>query len=94
MNPYTILGLEPACSDDDVRAAYRRLANIHHPDAGGKEGAFRSVHEAYQLLKTKDARRAYERAITRKVVNDLTEATTRIVDEFFESCRPRMEERK
>jgi DnaJ like chaperone protein len=32
-DPHTILGLEPGVPDEEVKAAYRRLARQHHPDA-------------------------------------------------------------
>lgn len=31
-DPYSVLGVDPAASDADVRAAYRRLIREHHPD--------------------------------------------------------------
>ena len=30
-DPYRVLGLEPGASDDEVKAAYRRLAKKYHP---------------------------------------------------------------
>jgi hypothetical protein len=33
-----------------IKAAYRRQAKKHHPDLGGSEAAFRSIHEAYKDL--------------------------------------------
>jgi len=35
--PYTILGVEPTASLEEVRVAYRALAKEAHPDAGGSE---------------------------------------------------------
>ena len=31
-NPYTVLGVSEAASDEEIRAAYRRLAKKYHPD--------------------------------------------------------------
>ena len=31
-DPYRVLGLEPGASDDEVKAAYRKMALKHHPD--------------------------------------------------------------
>ena len=49
-----LLGLdakEGAPNKSSVRAAYHRLARVHHPDrAGGSAERFRAVHEAYKLL--------------------------------------------
>jgi DnaJ like chaperone protein len=32
-DPYEVLGLEPGIGDDQLKAAYRKLAKDHHPDA-------------------------------------------------------------
>ena len=56
---YSILGLEYGASIDEVRRAYRRLAQVHHPDkfsALGKEAVaaatltFQRIQDAYQYL--------------------------------------------
>jgi curved DNA-binding protein CbpA len=50
-DPYAILGVAPAASDPEVRTAYRRLVQLHHPDHnhGSHESALRfaEVQEAY-----------------------------------------------
>ena len=45
-DPFATLGLDRAASAGDVRAARRRLAKQHHPDAGGDEAHMRTVNEA------------------------------------------------
>src|SRR5947209_2054758 len=55
-SPYQTLGVPPNATDADVRAAYRRLVQLHHPDhnAGSPESArrFEEVQEAYaQILR-------------------------------------------
>ena len=55
-SPYEILGVSPSASDDEIKAAYRRLAKKYHPDAnpGDKvaEEKFKELSEAYRLLMT------------------------------------------
>jgi len=50
-DPYQTLGVSPRVSDDELRAAYRRLVQLHHPDHnGGSADAarrFEGVQEAY-----------------------------------------------
>ncbi|HLI60074.1 MAG TPA: J domain-containing protein [Solirubrobacteraceae bacterium] len=50
-DPYLILGVTPTATDEELRAAYRRLAQLHHPDHnhGSRESALRfaEVQEAY-----------------------------------------------
>jgi hypothetical protein len=50
-DPYQVLGVSHTASDKDVRSAYRRLAQLHHPDhnGGSPEAArrFEEVQDAY-----------------------------------------------
>lgn len=65
-NPYTVLGVGPDASQSELRAAYRRLVQLHHPDhnGGSAESArrFEEVQEAYAAAIA--ARRAAPRAQT------------------------------
>jgi hypothetical protein len=58
---YATLGLRPGASADDVRAAYRSLAKVHHPDRnpGDSEALerFRRITESYAVLQDRAARR-------------------------------------
>ena len=55
-DPFLVLGLpaDPALTDDDVRAAWRRLAAATHPDRadGGDPAAFAAAAAAYSDLRT------------------------------------------
>ena len=48
---YKILGLSPGSTWTDVERAYRRKAQIHHPDKGGDEDAMRVLNDVYAKLK-------------------------------------------
>jgi curved DNA-binding protein CbpA len=54
-DPYVTLGVTPAATDDELRTAYRRLVQRHHPDhnGGSRESALRfaEVQEAYAHVK-------------------------------------------
>jgi DnaJ like chaperone protein len=56
---YAVLGVEPQASDDEVKHAYRRLLNRHHPDKLASRGL---PEEAIKLAsqKTQEIIRAYE----------------------------------
>ena len=61
---YKILGVERAASEDDIKKAYRRLARKFHPDVSKEKNAeerFKEIGEAYEVLKDKDKRAAYDR---------------------------------
>ncbi len=58
-DPYTILGLAPGASREEIKAAYRRLAGKYHPDKvqhlGEEfqklaEARFKDIQEAYDKL--------------------------------------------
>lgn len=48
---YKILGLSPGSSWEEIEKAYRRKAQIHHPDKGGDEDAMRVLNDVYNRLK-------------------------------------------
>jgi hypothetical protein len=60
-DPFRILGLplRPDLTDDDVRAAWRRIAAATHPDRadGGDPARFAGAAAAYTTLRTVDGRR-------------------------------------
>ena len=54
-DPYNVLEVSSSASDEEVRAAYRRLVRLHHPDhnRGSAESArrFEEVQDAYARIK-------------------------------------------
>jgi|SRR5690606_21615242 curved DNA-binding protein len=61
---YQILGVARDASEEDIRKAYRRLARKYHPDVSKEPNAeerFKEIGEAYEVLKDKDKRAAYDR---------------------------------
>ncbi|HEU4779244.1 MAG TPA: DnaJ C-terminal domain-containing protein [Steroidobacteraceae bacterium] len=60
---YAALGVERGASADEIKKAYRRLAQKYHPDVSkepGAEARFKEVAEAYQTLKDAGKRAAYD----------------------------------
>ena len=60
MTYYETLGLQPNCSQDDIKKAYRSLAMKHHPDRGGDEMKFKEIEEAYRTLSDEQKRAEYD----------------------------------
>ncbi len=60
---YAILGVTRTASDDEIKAAYRKLARKYHPDVSKEkeaEAKFKEMAEAYQTLKDPEKRAAYD----------------------------------
>ena len=59
---YTVLGVEPEATDEELQAAYRRLARRLHPDRnGGDTERFQAVQGAYETLADPAKRMVYDR---------------------------------
>jgi curved DNA-binding protein len=60
---YKILGVDRKASEDDIKKAYRKLARKYHPDVSKEANAkerFQEVSEAYETLRDKEKRAAYD----------------------------------
>ncbi len=60
---YRILGVERGASEEDIKKAYRKLARKYHPDVSKEANAkerFQEVSEAYETLRSKEKRAAYD----------------------------------
>lgn len=88
---YEILGVSRNATDEEIKAAYRRLAKIYHPDvAENKQEAekkFKEINEAYQVLSDPEKRKIYDRYGTLENVyqsNYQSYQTSDIFDVFSE----------
>jgi DnaJ like chaperone protein len=59
-DPYEVLGVSRGASPEEIKAAYRRLASLYHPDKVQHLGEalkrlaelkFKEIQEAYEILK-------------------------------------------
>ena len=64
-NPYDVLGVKPDATQDEIRAAYRKLAKELHPDLNpgnrDAEEKFKTVSAAYDLLGDAEKRARFDR---------------------------------
>lgn len=59
-NYYETLGVDRKATQDDIKKAFRKLAQKHHPDKGGDESKFKEITEAYSVLSDEKKRREYD----------------------------------
>lgn len=61
---YKILGVDPKSSQDEIRAAYRKLSKKFHPDLNNGdpyfENLFKQIHEAYEILGDPEKRKEFD----------------------------------
>ncbi|MBI4761417.1 MAG: molecular chaperone DnaJ [Chloroflexota bacterium] len=61
---YDVLGVGRNASDDEIKAAFRKLARQYHPDVNkdpGAEEKFKEINEAYGVLSDREKRARYDR---------------------------------
>jgi curved DNA-binding protein len=60
---YKIMGVKRDATPDEIKRAYRKLARKYHPDVSKEveaEAKFKELGEAYEVLKDKEKRAAYD----------------------------------
>lgn len=56
-DPYAVLGVPPSATATEIKAAYRALVKLHHPDAGGDEERILALNAAWEALRHQDRSR-------------------------------------
>lgn len=63
-SPYSVLGINKSAKDDDIKAAYRKLAKVWHPDQNPSDPkaaeVFSEINNAYQLLTDGPRRKLFD----------------------------------
>ena len=68
---YDVLGLRMGADTREVKAAYRKLARVLHPDVGSGDSSadeFMKVHAAYTTLSDPEKRADYDRTLFQRRV--------------------------
>jgi hypothetical protein len=83
-NHYTVLGISIYASPEEIRRAFRRLAQIHHPDKSGavesENKRFSEILTAYQVLSNPASRKKYNRQVFGDLFQDLRPDAEELMD--------------
>ena len=60
MTHYDTLGIPESANQEEIKKAYRKLANQHHPDKGGDTNQFQKIQSAYETLGNDQKRAQYD----------------------------------
>lgn len=74
MSLYNILEVHEGATTEEIRAAYRRLAKLRHPDVGGDEMVFRALKGAHDVLVDPERRKRYDETGETETPPDTTDA--------------------
>mgnify|MGYP000462107559 CR=1 FL=1 len=61
-DPHGVLGVSKTATQDEIKRAYRKLAQKHHPDRGGNEDRFKQINEAYEILSDPAKKQQWQRS--------------------------------
>ncbi|KKO45246.1 molecular chaperone DnaJ [Arsukibacterium ikkense] len=92
INHFRVLGVKTNASDDDIKKAYKRLANRYHPDKllglneDEKEQAasqLQRVKQAYDVLSDPKHKSAFIKDFNNVIVTDPAAAMQELWDQYY-----------
>ena len=82
IDPYTTLGIAKDASQEDIKAAYRRVARRLHPDVNqnnpGAAEQFQDITAAYELLMDADRKKSFDNQIVKRASGENYNFTLRV----------------
>lgn len=92
INHFRVLGVKTNASDEDIKKAYKRLANRYHPDKllgltdDEKEHAavqLQRVKQAYDVLSDPKQKSAFIKDFNNVIVTDPTASMQELWDQYY-----------
>jgi DnaJ-class molecular chaperone len=77
---YEILGVSKDANASQIKKAYRKQAQMHHPDKGGDADKFKTLVVAYSVLSDEEKRKKYDNG---ESVDSITQAAQSLEAEMF-----------
>lgn len=88
MDYYTILGLQANASQEEIRLAYRRKAQLYHPDKNQGDTTalekFSAAQEAYECLSHPERRATYDSQRNTILLDDPVQTAREIWETYIE----------
>eukprot|EP00755_Sulcionema_specki_P027543 Sspe_Gene.16970::Locus_6008_Transcript_1_1_Confidence_1.000_Length_1462::g.16970::m.16970 len=86
-NLYEVLGIPSTASSGDIKAAFKRLALLHHPDRQGDTNIFKAVAAAYETLVDARKRKLYDIELKERQAETLhLHPTSQVLKPFVAAC--------
>lgn len=86
MNPYQILGVAKDCTQQEIKKAFRKLAQEAHPDReGGDVERFQAINGAYELLSDEARRKRFDETGQTDKEPSLDDQATELIVSLFAS---------
>ena len=60
---FKILGVAESATPEEIKAKYKKLAMVHHPDRGGEQAKFQEIQEAYATLSDPEKRAQWQHGL-------------------------------
>ncbi|XP_032232072.2 uncharacterized protein LOC116614780 [Nematostella vectensis] len=94
-DPYSILGVPPEASDDDIKRQYRKLAVLIHPDKNADPQAaeaFKILASAFEVIGDTEKRREFDTKHAKSDLNSQRDKTYASPAEMFADLNKKMKE--
>ena len=103
---YSILGIQPDALPADIKKAYKKQANKHHPDKAKPDDRaeaterFQLIQQAYEVLMNEDKRRVYDaggnpfQQLATEADQIIEQAATKLVVDLFDSITGQCDDRQ